>query len=355
MISSYFFLSQQPKPYPRYVSESPSPTGVKAIYTYLQKDHKVKRWSHSPDLLAKTNQHEVLIMVEPYFMPGKEKMNAYQKFMEAGNTIILFQGNPNGMFDVKTDFVEGNGDPTKIWSRQGKKFRAEVGSQVRLQMNKKEEVLLRDQAGVIALKRSYGKGRLIVSVTSEWLVNGNLMKDDHIPLVLTVLKEGMDGSVLFDESIHQQQESPSYLTVYPQWFLLIMLQASIIVLLWLWYKGKRFGPIFVLREETVRFSDEGLRALAAWHIRGRRYHDSLLIQEDYVKQLIQERWGIPYKNDWQDLSGHLERKLTRTSAAEIQGFIQGLNNVLEKDKMSKQEYLLWSRKLDQLRKEVEAG
>ncbi len=34
-------------------------------------------------------------------------------------------------------------------------------------------------------------------------------------------------------------------------------------------------------------------------------------------------------------------------------FLNGLTNILEKEKISKQEYLLWSKKLDRLRKEVE--
>jgi hypothetical protein len=41
------------------------------------------------------------------------------------------------------------------------------------------------------------------------------------------------------------------------------------------------------------------------------------------------------------------------SAYEINSFLTGLINILEKEKISKQEYLLWSKKLEELRKEVE--
>jgi len=127
----------------------------------------------------------------------------------------------------------------------------------------------------------------------------------------------------------------------------------LLLLLWLWMKGKRFGPIFVPREESVRFSDEGLKALAAWYLRGKRYHDSIIIQSDYVKLLLQERWQIPYHREWQDLSSYMEKKWTRMSANEINSFLTGLVHILEKETITKQEFLLWSKRLEQLRKEVE--
>ena len=104
-------------------------------------------------------------------------------------------------------------------------------------------------------------------------------------------------------------------------------------------RGKRFGPIYSLREETVRFSDEGIRAIAAWYIRGRRYHDSLVIQADYLKQSLQEHWRIPYREEWKDLAIILNgngRNMQRRDSL----FTKGLTDVLEKEKVSKQEYLL---------------
>ena len=48
--SVIFSYSPKLKSYPIYVSDSPSPTGVKAFYTYLEKkENGVKRWSHSPE------------------------------------------------------------------------------------------------------------------------------------------------------------------------------------------------------------------------------------------------------------------------------------------------------------------
>ena len=39
--------------------------------------------------------------------------------------------------------------------------------------------------------------------------------------------------------------------------------------------------------------------------------------------------------------------------AEIRSFLAGLSKILKEERITKQDYLTWSKKLDQLRKEVE--
>jgi hypothetical protein len=294
----------------------------------------------------------MLIMVEPSFHFEREEMKAYINYMKAGNTILLMQNDPQGMFDIKTNVTDVNGT-LKVFTKDHTPYRAKFDSTIRLQSGKGNQVLLSDQGGPIAVKQSFGKGQLIVAIAPEWMTNSKLLKKDHLPLLLYLLNEEGSDSILFDEYIHGGENAASVWNVYPMWFLLFVVQATLLMILWLWMKGKRFGPIFVPREETVRFSDEGVNALAAWYLRGKRYHDSIMIQADYVKLLLQERWQIPYNREWQDLSSYMERKLTRLPAYEINSFLVGLVNILEKEKLTKQEYLLWSKKLEQLRSEVE--
>jgi hypothetical protein len=291
-------------------------------------------------------------MVEPSFTLEKEEMKAYINYMSAGNTILLLQNNPQGMFDLKTNITDVT-ETVKVFTQDGKSYRAQIDSNVRLQSSKEDRVLLYDQAGPIAVEHSFGEGKLIVANTPEWMTNGTLLKKEHLPLLLSLFNVEKTDSILFDEYIHGGENAPTLWNVYPMWFLLLVLQTILIVILWLWSKGKRFGPIFVPREESVRFSDEGVKALAAWYLRGKRYHDSIMIQADYVKLILQERWQIPYNRDWMDLSSYIEKKWTRLSVSEINSFLSGLIHILEKEKMTKQEYLLWSKKLDKLRREVE--
>ncbi|MEH7384498.1 DUF4350 domain-containing protein [Bacillus sp. JJ1521] len=355
---TYFIESYNPKAYPHYVSDSPSPTGVKAIYTYLNDEHKVKRWTHAPNLLRKQDTNQVLIMVEPYFTPEQEDVNGYLDFMKAGNKIILFKENPRGMFDLKTlpadvdPFLDG---AITINDTNGKKFDALIQATNRIIPNPEENVLLEDELGVIATSRKMGDGELITAISPEWILNDYLLDHDHIPLVLSLIEDKDSSIYYFDEYVHEPKNSSKFTTLYPAWFIVLLLQAGLIVLLWLWYKGKRFGPVIVPREETVRFSDESIRALGAWYLRGRYYHDSLNIQADYVKQLLQEKWGIPFQRDWKDLTKKLDQRWSGKQESEIKRFLHDLTKVLKTEKLSKHDYLVWSKNLEELRKEVERG
>ncbi|QED47794.1 DUF4350 domain-containing protein [Cytobacillus dafuensis] len=358
MIIGFFAFSPEPKQYPNYVSDSPSPTGVKALYTYLDDNMQAKRWSHEPKLLPKMGKKQTLIMTEPFFVPKHEEMEAFKKFIEAGNTVLLLKKNPKGMFDIKTFPIEEEPSSDQVFeihNSENTSYKAEISSPFRLKTEPEDIILLKDKAGPVAVKRNIGNGDLIVAVTPEWMMNGKLLNNDHLTLVISLLNEGNANSILFDEFTHGGQNASTISALYPKWFLLLMLQGAIILFLWLWYSGKRFGPIYIPRIESVRFSDEGLRALASWYMKGRRYHDSLLIQADYVKLLLQERWGIPYYKQWTDLASYLEKKCNRMSSTEVQDYIIGIESILRKEKINKQEYLLWSKKIDQLRKEVEEG
>jgi hypothetical protein len=357
IIISYIFLSQKPKDYQNYLSHSPSPTGVKAIFTYLESElNKVESWSHSPDLLTDDEEDKLLIMVEPTFIPETEEMNAYKSFIEKGNTILLFKENPQGMFGLKSYPIEKdfNEEYVEIFQQDEKKYHAQINSIIRLVPNNGDEILLSDESGALALKRKIGEGELISVVTPEWMTNGSIKKHEHISLILSLINEVENRkTVMFDEYLHGQQNQSTLTTIYPNWFLLLMLQFILLTVLWLWTKGKRFGSIFVPREGSVRFSDEGLKALAAWYSRGRMYRESLLIQADYNKLLIQEKWGIPYSKDWLDIEDSLVKKVKRIPPGEIQPFLKGLSAILQKERISKKDYLGWSKKIDQLRKELE--
>ncbi|WP_260630990.1 DUF4350 domain-containing protein [Bacillus sp. S/N-304-OC-R1] len=353
---SYVSYSPKPTQYPSYTIESPSPTGIKALYTYLGKEKNVKKWSHPPNLLGKTKERELLIMAEPLFMPKSEEMQAYLKFMEAGNVILLLKKNPKDFFSINTIPILANHSPddaVTITSGDGKSYLAKTSSLFRLKANKEDTVLLSNKEGIIALKRTFGEGQLIVSTAPEWITNENITVYNHTNLLFSLLNEEKPTTILFDVYIHGGENAGKWTDLYPRWFLLLVLQGIIIMILLLWRNGKRFGPIYITREETVRFSDERIRALAFLYIRSRSYQESIKTQSDYVKMLMQEKWGIPFNKGWLDLSDLLLQKWRNNSQKDIQAFLKGLTITLTKDKITKQEYLLWSKKLERLRKEVE--
>ncbi|NLP52786.1 DUF4350 domain-containing protein [Bacillus sp. RO1] len=357
-ICSYFVLSQNPEEFSPYDSESPSPTGLKAFYTYLENEiGMVNRWEQSPNLLPDKERRQVLLMVEPYFTPDTKTMESYIDFLEKGNTILLFKNNPKGFFDIRTTFVESMFPEQTIDDAGQTNFVGDIYSPVRIEPGGEDEILLSDQLGDVAVKRKYGDGTLIVALTPHWLTNQEILKKDHLPLLLSLIQEeglNNDTIILFDEYNHGDIGTSS-IDVYQDWFLLLLFQGMLVAILFLWKQGKRFGPILQPREETVRYSDESLRALAAWYLKGNAYQDSLSNQAEYVKYLLQERWGIPYSRDWKECAVFLHKKWKAKEDGKIDLFTYQLTQVLAKKKITKQEYLEWSKQLDTLRKEVEEG
>ncbi|WP_335869141.1 DUF4350 domain-containing protein [Bacillus sp. 2205SS5-2] len=355
LISAFLMLSslvtsQKPKEYPPFDSQSPSPTGMKAIYQFLGDEQlSVKRWIYSPEKLPSGKDNQLLVMVEPFTMPNSRETNEYEAFMEAGNTILLVKENPKGMFDLKTTMKED------IFADNEMQEIDLVGrsSSFRLEENGEEDVLIEDKSGVLAFKQIKGDGQLIVATFPTIFMNQNIPKRENIGLILTLLNEGnaAEGTILFDEYSHSGESAATFLTLYPRWFLLLLLQGTLGVFLWLWYRGKRFGFILIPREETVRFSDEKLQALAAWYMKGRQYQASLTIQGDYVRMLLQERWGVPVHKEWLDIEDSLSK--LSWSKKERHSFLAGITDTLTKEKITKQEFLQWSLKIDRMRKEVE--
>ncbi|HLR08628.1 MAG TPA: DUF4350 domain-containing protein [Bacillota bacterium] len=354
---SYLARSNQPKDYPDYVTDSPAPNGVKAIYTYLkQKRDHVDTWAHNPDWLSKYSDDRLLIMIEPRLLTDTADMQAYETFMEKGGTILLLQNDPDGMFGIEAEPVtEGLTDDIFITADRDEPYEAVKQSLVRLKAEADDSVLFEDDAGVIALKRSFGNGKLIVANSPDWITNGMLLDHDHLLLILTLFEEAdlkEQPNVFFDEYGHGSGQGPAFITAYPKWLLVLALQATLLAIIWLWSKGKRFGPIVVPREESVRFSDERINALAAWYLKGQGYKDALAIQADYVKLLLQERWGIPYHRTWLNIAHELGQRW-HIATEDIQEFLKELTRVLQKKHIGQQEFLVWTKRIDRLREEVE--
>src|SRR5699024_11248999 len=143
---SYVLSSGQPEDYPDFISESPAPSGSKAFYTYLKnKAHSPKRWENDPELLPEDEKNQLLLMIEPFFVPNSEQMKEYINFMESGNTIILFNTNHDGLFDLKVNPVMPiERETTHVRTSLGQNNEDFVLSHVRLLEEAQDDILIED-------------------------------------------------------------------------------------------------------------------------------------------------------------------------------------------------------------------
>lgn len=357
ILLGFFLFQEGPKEYPDYTSGSPAPMGTKGFYTYLEQEAlNVEQWEYSSESLPTSEKNNLFFLIAPPLFTDEMEQQAYISYMEAGNTIVLLRNNPDTMFGLETEYIDEVTEETSQLEGIGN-YEALVQSSFSIiTEDTTDKVLLTDERGrTLAIERNYGDGKLIVITEPNWITNKSILEQDHLAILLDLINFASYSTVRFDEYIYGAEERASIFSMYPKWLLVLCMELILLTILWLWLKGKRFGPIIEPREATVRFSDERLKALAIWYVKGKRYKDALTIQSNYIKQLLQERHGIPYRKTWWDSLDSIDRALSGITKKELEGYITDFNEILMQEKITKREFLMWSQKNDRLRKEVEEG
>ncbi|SFL94777.1 hypothetical protein SAMN04487943_105222 [Gracilibacillus orientalis] len=356
IVVSIFSTSNTSEQYPPYLVESPSPTGLKAIYTYLEQgDYDVS----SEETLPATTEETLRILVNPPVFSDNNIENHYLDYVREGNTVVLAKENPDGLFNLQTEYAvteSFNTEPqtTTEADYQGEPLEVLQNSFLRLTVNDDDIVLLEDNAGALAIERKVGEGSLIVLLEPAWLTNEHITEHDHTAAIFNLIPFEESKTVIFDEySLATSGGLVSYFELFPGWAYVLLVQGLIITIFILWNQGKRFGPIYPVREETVRLSNERVRALAIWQSKGKNYQASLQYQLEYLKEVIRERYGIPYHHSWKERLTRMEEKIDSISAKELDYIAQGIETISSRKSLNKHEYLSWSAKIDKIREEVE--
>lgn len=357
ILLSFFSTSDSPKQYPSFLTESPSLTGTKAIYTYLkQQSDDVTRVTSLPH--EETNTEELRMMINPPVLTDKVAEESYLEYIEKGNTLVIWKENPNDLFGIEATlqvdpYTKQTQQPSQVQSPNNS-YEAVINSAYRLESTEQDNVLLEDSYGVLALERRIGDGHLIVITEPNWLTNDQITDYEHTEIIFDTLSFERFPSITFDEfHFHSSNGLVSPLKIFPGWAYVLFVEGIIFALFVLWYQGKRFGPIRIAREEHVRLGDERLNAVAIWHLKGKNYKSAILHQVDYLKEAIRERYGIPYDNSWQKRMEHLVPTLESLSTKDATYFAQELETVLNKDKINKYEFLTLSASIEKIREEVE--
>lgn len=337
--------------YPAYLSFSADRDGTKALKLLFEsKGNAVKEWRQSWRFLPQT-QRQALVVIEPdSLQPGEQA--AILDWIEQGNDLILFQQDPS---DWEEQFATAERVvPGSYWRYveqpgTGEDFRgkAVVDATVRLAKADDVTVLLQDNQGILAAKRKIGKGNMLLFLTPEWLQNKNILEHDHFALLWPYL-QAKYTAVWFDEFHHGYRQQPGLLAVYPQWLLFLTAQIAVAGLLWIWRKGKRFGPVYTRREWVVRRGDETLLAVAGWYEHRRLARDACRHQAQYMRRLFQEKWGLSSKASDQDIISMARMHWDERTALRLKGLLTHLQEMENRKRYGKDELLHDSRWMDEM-------
>lgn len=297
--------SRKSEDMPPYLSFSADADGLKGLYTLLsERAGKTRQWRESWRSLPQGTGH-TLIAVQPGGIGTKEEQPLLD-WVAKGNRLLLFsQREPAYLAGAGVRVrnpllaVEGQGASVRITLGQGGEGGSEGRAQApaaRYRLSKspqQAQVLLADGPGIVAASYEHGTGSITVVVAPEWLRNDRIMLEEHFELIWPILRQETEGrTVWFDEYHHGYTAKRGLTRVFPAWLLAMFAQAALCALLWLWLRGKRFGPVQTPREWVVRRGDETLTALAGWYRRRSLHREAIVQQGEYLRQLLQERWGI---------------------------------------------------------------
>ncbi|MFC4618706.1 DUF4350 domain-containing protein [Camelliibacillus cellulosilyticus] len=350
---------EKPRNYPPYLAASPSPTGIKAFYTYLKEDadFKTERWQSTADNPSNKVVNQVMFMIAPDSPFPKKENVEWERWMRKGNTLFLMADNPKDFFDIQTSVKHAASESVSSLTGENAMsgdYHGKITTPYRLVKSKDDRILLKDQQGILSLTRPYGSGQLVVFLEPAWLTNDQILKEDHLAPILKWLNQTQPKMIWFNDAIHGNSGKPSTFDVYPSWLIVLIAQCGLISLLLIWHLGKRFGPIELPRAATIRVNDERLRALAAWSRRGHLYLDALYDQEAYLRQRLEDRWQISAHTDDDALFLHLQRRLPKERYKEWQAVWKEWRQLKTQSKVSKKTLLQWSTTFQNLLKEVES-
>jgi Domain of unknown function (DUF4350) len=315
-----------PPTYPPYVAKSAQADGSKAIVMLMEeKGKRVKEW-RQPMKLLPDHGGQVLVSLEPRGMTEGEREELLD-WVALGNDWILLEGEPADWEDASFQFLEVEEYEEKERQLSGLEvhgtMKGSARTPVRFIENPDVEALLTDDEGILAGRTQIGDGSVSLFLVPEWMTNKGIAQHDHFEAIWPNLQE--NWSVIWvDEYHHGYREQPGMLTLYPGWLIAGFAQLGLLLLLWIWWCGKRFGPIYTLREWTVRRGDETLIAVSSWYERRRLALDALRHREAYMRQLMYERWGVHYHAEQHEIISVARNKWNES---EVEDLIQGLQRL----------------------------
>jgi len=357
LVTGLSFIPYQPQQYPDYIADSPSPTGVKAFYTFLDKNYEqVSLWKKPVQSLPDISTSQLMIIVEPGIQINEKELPVWIAWMEAGNSLWLLDSSPQDLFEVNTDVAGPESDPSFLTVLGKEEFKGQyqafLESDDRLLTGSNDHVLLEDSKGVIALSRKYGDGELMVLLTPQWITNEAIVKQDHLKLLLPFIIRANPDVIWFNEYVHGSRNLIAMIGLYPTWYLIVLFQAALCLILWIWSKGKRFGSVRIPREWTVRFGDERVRALASWYESGDFYLESLASQEKYLRHIMKEQWGIAEKADDREIYDKAGNRIRKSAVNDWLNYWKEKKELTSCRKISSKKYLEWSKRFSFMQREV---
>ncbi|ATF14272.1 DUF4350 domain-containing protein [Brevibacillus sp. HB1.2] len=354
VIVGWLIVKPTTEPLPPYLASSAQPSGLKAVLVLLEeKGKQVKEW-RQPMRFLPTATGQAMLVVEPEKLMPEEQIDILD-WVSEGNDLILFQSRPEWEdLPFYTEYIrEKENQERNIQGPlvQGR-FMGKAETSFRFLEDEDMEPLLYDDQGILGGRTEVGDGSVTFFLVPEWLTNQKIDRLSHFEAIWPYVQG--DWSVLWvDEYHHGLQEKPGFLAIYPGWLIAACIQLGILLLLYVWWRGKRFGPVYTLREWTVRRGDETLLAVSSWYERRGLAQDALRHREAYMRQLLYDRWGVHQRADRVEIMRYAKTRWTNQEVEKFAHLLERLEQAKNEGRYSPKSLLADSLLLDEITKRLE--
>jgi hypothetical protein len=314
IVTAYLLLKPGQVNQPPYLSFSADVDGIKAITELMkEKGQQLRTWEQPWKQLPK-GAGQALLVVQPAMLSEVE-MDTLGEWIGQGNDVLLFATSvPKWQAFEPVEVINGTAVDNKPGDASGKPVdnkmpdqhtvkvvdeaqagaaaqQAIIASGLRLLPHDELRPIFEDELGIVGARQKIGAGTLTVVLAPDWLTNGLVLENGHFELVWPLLDKGWKALWL-DEYHHGYQTKAGLFAVYPAWLLALGAQLALALILALWMRAKRIGPVHTPRAWTVRRGDETLLAVAGWYERRRLRSEALAHSAERLRQLLRERWGV---------------------------------------------------------------
>jgi uncharacterized protein DUF4350 len=215
----------------------------------------------------------VLFMLGAAEFVSDEDAAATRTFLRGGGTLIVGTDLGLAESEVLRAYGISLGDGTGAGRYDASSAIAATASAVQISIDRGRTLTLSDRwspvmrsdGRILAAMTRDGAGTLIVVGSLAPFVNQFLPVADNgrFAVSLAAAGFGADGSIGFDEYHHGAHPSPELMAVLERtWLGRAMLLAGVLIFLYLWWSGRRFGPPLPADPRPPRSSLEYIRGFA---------------------------------------------------------------------------------------------
>ncbi|QSQ26976.1 DUF4350 domain-containing protein [Pyxidicoccus parkwayensis] len=305
--------------------ENTGAQGARALYLYLREGGRTVD-AQTTSLESLSSNARTLVIAAPQGRPvSKEEVASLERFVRAGGTLVYLSPRELGKYQAALEdwlrldsgplmpassrglastLADAGGTTVDVWLATGPLrglANLRVSQDRGLRMLHDDAVPLAGLGGAVAVwHRALGSGEIYVLAGADLVENRRLELLDNLRFWDALAAR---GPLVFDEYHHELAPPPPL----SRGIWVFVAQVLVVGLLYAVSRGTRFGAARPLRQERHRSALEYVRSMG-WLMRRAKVERELLPELDRsLRQLMQERLGIPLTLTDEDAARAMER------------------------------------------------